>query len=1325
MKKELAFILVLLFIFFSTIFLWGLFSCLEGFIAVRIVSQSSAEEDGYCGGSSTYMEGGSLGSVKEDGSAAANCSCSGGGLSAEGGVPPKVPLFNVTNATNTRYLCNLVASVYDGRMWRFQDDAFSHVYRGEKIDYQVSKYSELVRDVIKITPLTNFSRFIPIAMYTVHIDSPVDLVFYPEYGIFYTEEEFDDEYTFTTVHYIFEESVLKEAKPIDEEKYLQLPADITQRTRELALKITADYDSAYDKAKAIEHFLRENYRYNVSYTRAPEGWEPVDWFLFEEKQGVCANFASAFVVLARSAGIPARIASGFVIEQKAEEQTVYANQAHAWPEVGFKDVGWIAFEPTPGYGEAEGTGGCCRKSSTPMEGSSQSSAEEGGEKGVFFLVETVTVITEVSKDSVKKGGSFIVKGKVMTKHSGELIDNMPVDIYLVKFDKEKGIVCGEVCGHGRTVNGVFVIECNVSRDLYVGEYAVLAHSLGVGKYAGSWSDESFLIATTTKILSISSSNVKKGEVFYVSGSVTTDDGVPMDGVPVVIYISKEKIHGGTIIGNGETINGFFNISCIVPLNIDVGEYHIIAHAKGEGWRLESWSDPEIKVYAATKIKISVPTRVKLDSEISICGYLMEEDGSPLANQSVSLYVDDVFAEQTFTKEDGSFCFYHVFSDKGRHVIKVKFFGTEYFEKSESSAEIEVEEVHLTILTKNIIVRGEDVIFQGRVLFGNEALSNATIEIVMDNEVMCSIRTDKDGQFKCIRYVPSDMKLGVSSILYRIIEFDYEETQQVTVVGRTVLIPEIKETFTVGENLTISGRLMEGDKPLSGKNIKIYVNGELVSSTLTNDYGVFSTILPLNEVGNYSIRGVFEGEDFYLGSSFERQVRILPLFLEVYTEKEATRGEEMLIHGRVLVGAKPEANVSVIVLFDGDIIAQEFTDSQGVFNTSYYVPRETTVGNHVILYRIPEFGFILKQEIWVKSRTFLKVDAPSTASLGDKVTVNVTLLNDEEKPIENASISLLGYENFTDALGKAMFTVIIPKDFQGNEYSLEASYKGSSLYSPSSALIAISVRSKENPLTVWAYIGVPVGLLVAIAFFFIRRLKGGINLKKISLKKRKTAEKTEPKRSREETLETVERQKERMKGETPSEKADVHKIKVSLTIEFPEIAESMPNVWGVGENIRISVIARDNNNNPMQEGKIRILIDDKDLSSYKIEEGKVSFTYVFKEKGEYKVKAILEETDLYEAASAERKIRIVDYREEIVSLYHSFLKYIKDRNIPIRADMTPREIQQIALERNVPSEPLKRITRCFEIAQYSLRSIRRKHYEAMLEAINLIKEEAGV
>jgi len=1200
----------------------------------------------------------------------------------------------------------LVASVYDGRIWRIQEDAYSRVYAGEKIDCKVSKYSRAVKDVITITPLTNFSRFIPIAMYTVHIDSPVNLVFYPEYGIFYAEEEFDDEYTFTTVHYFFEESVLKEAKPIDEEIYFKLPADITQRTRQLALEITAKYDSAYDKAKAIERFLRNNYKYNVSYMRAPEGWEPVDWFLFEEKQGVCANFASAFVVLARSAGIPTRLASGFVIEQKAEEQTVYANQSHAWPEVGFQDIGWIAFEPTPGYGEAEGTSGCCKK--------------------VFFSVETVTMITEVSKDSVKKGDSFIVKGKVTTKHSGELIDNMPVDIYLIEFDEEKGVVHGEVCGHGRTVNGVFVIKCNVSRDLYVGEYAVIAHSLGIGKYAESWSDESLLIATTTEILSISSDNIKKGEVFYVSGSVTTDDGVPIDCVPVTIYISKAKIHGGTIIGNGETINGFFNISCTAPLNIDVGEYHIIAHARGEGWRLESWSDPEIKVYAATKIKINVPTRVKLDSEISICGYLIEEYGRPLANQSVSLYVDDHFVKQTFTKEDGSFCFYHVFSERGRYVIEVRFSGTEYFLESESFAEIEVQEIHLTISTENVIIRGEDVIFQGRALFGNEALPNATIEILMDNEVMCSVRTDENGQFKCIRRVSSDKKLGVSNILYRIIEFDHEETQQVTVVGRTVLIPEIKETLTLGENLTISGRLVERDRPLSGKRIKIYIDGKLVSSVLTNDSGIFSTVFHPKGAGNYSIRGVFEKTGFYLGSSFERQIKVMPIFLEVYTEEEATRGNKMLIHGKVLVGTKPKGNIPVIVFFDGVNITQEFTDDQGVFNVSYYVPRNITLGSHTILYRIPTFEFTVKQEIRVKSCTFLKIDAPSFASFGDEVTINVTLVDDEGKPIENAKISLLAYENFTDSLGKAMFTVKIPKDLQANEYRLEASYKGASLYSPSSALITLRIQSKENPLIKWVYVAIPAGLSAAIAVFFIRRRKEGVIsfFRSLSLGKRETTEKVESEISQEKTPKTVEQQKEKIEKEKPHEKAYPHKIKVFLTIDFPEITEPMLNVWGVDEDLRISVTAQDNDNNPLQEGKIHLLIDNKVLSSYRIEKGRVSLTYVFKEKGEHTLKAILEETDLYEAASAERKIRVVDYREEIVSLYHSFLEYIKGRNVPIRANMTPREIQQVALERNVPSEPLKEITRCFEIAQYSSRSIRRKHYETMLKAINLIKKEAG-
>ena len=72
----------------------------------------------------------------------------------------------------------------------------------------------------------------------------------------------------------------------------------------------------------------------------------MDWFLFDEPEGTCGQFSSAFVILARSVGIPARIVSGWVIGEVGVTQTVYSDQAHQWAEVPFEGLGWVTFEPS-------------------------------------------------------------------------------------------------------------------------------------------------------------------------------------------------------------------------------------------------------------------------------------------------------------------------------------------------------------------------------------------------------------------------------------------------------------------------------------------------------------------------------------------------------------------------------------------------------------------------------------------------------------------------------------------------------------------------------------------------------------------------------------------------------------------------------------------------------------------------------------------------------------------------------------------------------------------------------------------------------------------
>jgi hypothetical protein len=133
--------------------------------------------------------------------------------------------------------------------------------------------------------------------------------------------------------------------------YLSYSPSVTERTVQQARQIVNEAGAVtpYEQARAIEGWLRQNITYNETIPQPPTDRDPVDWVLFELREGYCNYYASAMVVMLRSLGIPARMAAGFAQgEWDANEQAfvVRERDAHTWVEVFFPGYGWIEFEPT-------------------------------------------------------------------------------------------------------------------------------------------------------------------------------------------------------------------------------------------------------------------------------------------------------------------------------------------------------------------------------------------------------------------------------------------------------------------------------------------------------------------------------------------------------------------------------------------------------------------------------------------------------------------------------------------------------------------------------------------------------------------------------------------------------------------------------------------------------------------------------------------------------------------------------------------------------------------------------------------------------------------
>lgn len=136
--------------------------------------------------------------------------------------------------------------------------------------------------------------------------------------------------------------------------FTTLPPDLPDQIGQLAVQVTAQEPSRFGKLVALQNWFRQTggFVYDLRRARAGNGTDALVQFLSESeggRRGYCEQFASAYAVMARTLGLPARVAVGFLSPEKVA-QGVYvfsAHDLHAWPEVYLDGAGWVRFEPTP------------------------------------------------------------------------------------------------------------------------------------------------------------------------------------------------------------------------------------------------------------------------------------------------------------------------------------------------------------------------------------------------------------------------------------------------------------------------------------------------------------------------------------------------------------------------------------------------------------------------------------------------------------------------------------------------------------------------------------------------------------------------------------------------------------------------------------------------------------------------------------------------------------------------------------------------------------------------------------------------------------------
>ncbi|TDT50719.1 transglutaminase-like domain-containing protein [Fonticella tunisiensis] len=258
------------------------------------------------------------------------------------------------------HLRGSISDSYTGHVWKKTDE------KTEKVEGEINsgltvilkeEYKKIKITPAKIETTTAFNSLYPVSVSNswkyVLVDSDMG-IYHPRvarrtksYEVNFKEYDAAEiQKSLMTLNYDLNNKIYDD----NIKKYLKLP-DIPSRVFDLTMEITSKYKTPFEKASAIEKYLKDNYPYSTETSIVPGNRDFVDYFLFDEKKGYCTYYATAMAVMARIINLPSRYVEGYAYQgiiRGSQEMNILNSDAHAWVEIYFDGIGWAAFDPTPG-----------------------------------------------------------------------------------------------------------------------------------------------------------------------------------------------------------------------------------------------------------------------------------------------------------------------------------------------------------------------------------------------------------------------------------------------------------------------------------------------------------------------------------------------------------------------------------------------------------------------------------------------------------------------------------------------------------------------------------------------------------------------------------------------------------------------------------------------------------------------------------------------------------------------------------------------------------------------------------------------------------------
>ncbi|MBT3362340.1 MAG: hypothetical protein HN929_05080 [Chloroflexi bacterium] len=742
----------------------------------------------------------------------------------------------------------------------------------------------------------------------------------------------------------------------------------------------------------------------------------------------------------------------------------------------------------------------------------------------------------------------------------------------------------------------------------------------------------------------------------------------------------------------------------------------------EGFLLDEFGDPLINqsVYihlCSKSISAQVVTDASggfvLDDVINIAGVLTDALGQPITGQTIDLMIDDgegmvVFAQLT-TNGLGQFILSTTFDLRG------------------------------TITT-----------------YGGDPFDGLTVDLLLDQRAFFPqvlMLTDSDGAYSLPYSIGLQGTVRSYNPLYGYsfesnVSVDLWFEDAVASIPLGSLTTDYSGSFMFERAVTLGGVLedINGD-PIPHTELQMVFpvsDPDMRVQTITDVKGRYSYtwVDGFSGVGNYTATAFFLGTSDYLPTSVSTDmVVMMPTRISVVVTSPAPHmtGDEVSIEVELRdVEGNPVAGQSI-----------DYSTSMGIAHHGYPLQNTDADGIILINHEFDEEGYWEFQSdfqqtgyFWgsnenitfiVMAQSVIAFDdqMPETATEFDDIKIRGNILTGDQSPVRQVPVrviidfdgSEIEYEPVLTNLG-GNFKMSEHLFSNSGDYTITAVFDGSELYTPAQTVFNMQIGQRNYgadlsaPATAQDYMGwvlwilVALGALVAayVAYLFIRSRRRAAYVMAA-------------------TQNTVALQEVLVSEipempEKPARQYNPNLIVTRMEVQFPYVAAPLEGIWGTNEKLKIVCKLTDIASEPVATRSIEVLANDNRISEI-ITDGHGTDVYMcrFKVQGIYNVTCFFNGDGKYAPSNDSRAIKIVDYREEAVSLFDSAVNASRHRDIYISRKSTPREIESVIVAslKDIDQRKLDRFITFCEEALYSSHDFTRESFIDMLNVYRPVLE----